>query len=155
TLTLTGTVTAPGALVNNAAVRTQAEIDPNALNDSGAASVNAAAAADLRVSKTSGNPSPPLGSPVTFTVSVTNLGPSAATSAIVRDLLPAGLTFLSAIASQGTYDPGTGDWTLGAIPPTRTATLAIVAGIGNAGAIANKAALLAITPADVNPVNDA
>ena len=155
TLTLTGVVTTPGALVNNASVIAQVEIDPNPLNNSGAASVNASAAADLRVSKGNGNPSPSQGSPVTFTISVTNLGPSAATGATVRDLLPAGLTFLSATASQGTYNQATGDWTLGAIPATRTETLAIMARVDSAGVFANTASVLSSIPSDPNPVNNA
>ena len=51
TLTLVAQVDAPGALVNNAAVTAQTEADPDPLNNSDAASVNAAAAADLRVTE--------------------------------------------------------------------------------------------------------
>src|SRR5262249_55299790 len=155
TMTIVGTVTAPGVLVNNASVASQAEIDPDPFNNSDAASVNAAATADLHVSLEGSNPSPPLGSPVTFTISVTNLGPSAATSATVRDLLPAGLTVVSATASQGTDDAATGELTLGAIPVTRPETLAIPARLDQPGSVTNVAALQTSAPADPNPANDA
>src|SRR5262249_38116838 len=79
TLTIVGTVTAPGVLVNNASVAAQTEIDPDPLNNSDAALVNAAAFADLHVSLDVSNLSPPVGASVTFTISVTNLGPSPAT----------------------------------------------------------------------------
>ena len=39
----------------------------------------------------------------------------------VQDLLPAGLTFVSATASQGTYDHGTGVWTVGTVADRRHA----------------------------------
>ena len=51
------------------------------------------------------NPTPNVGDTITFTVTLTNNGPNAATSVQVTDLLPAGLTFVSATPSQGTYDP--------------------------------------------------
>ena len=52
---------------------------PDPLNNSDAASVNAAAAADLRVTKAVSDPAPAVGGLVTYTIAVTNLGPSAAT----------------------------------------------------------------------------
>lgn len=34
---------------------------------------------------------------------------------VLRDLLPAGLTYVSHHASRGTYDPDTGRWEVGAL----------------------------------------
>ena len=42
-------------------------------------------------------------------------GPSTATDVQVTDLLPAGLTFVSATPSQGTYNSATGVWTAGTV----------------------------------------
>ena len=67
-------------------------------------------AADLAVTKTVDNPTPNVGDTITFTVTLTNSGPDAATGVRVTDLLPAGLTFVSATPSQGTYDRDTGVW---------------------------------------------
>ena len=41
---------------------------------------------------------------MTFTVTLTNNGPDTATGVQVTDLLPAGLSFVSATPSQGSYD---------------------------------------------------
>src|SRR5262249_19352335 len=154
TLTMVGTLTSAGVLVNNASISSQVEIDPNPLNNSSAASINAAATADLRVLKDVSQLAPAVGSLVTFTITLTNLGPSPVTNATVRDLLPAGLTFVSATASQGTYAEASGDWTIGVMPVTRTETLAITARVTQAGAISNAASVVGSAPGDPNPAND-
>ena len=46
-------------------------------------------------------PSVLVGQPTTFTVVVTNHGPARVTGLVVQDLLPAGLSFVSASASHG------------------------------------------------------
>ena len=86
----------PGALANNAAMVSQDQIDPNPINNSDAESVNAAPAADLRVTKAVSDAAPGVGALVTYTIAVTNLGPNDATSADVSDVLPAGVAFVSA-----------------------------------------------------------
>ena len=123
TLTLVARVDQPGALANNASMASQDQIDPNPINNSDAESVNAAPAADLRVTKAVSDAAPGVGALVTYTIAVTNLGPDDATSADVSDVLPAGVAFVSARASQGSYDAGTGIWTLGAVPATGTEIL--------------------------------
>ena len=75
--------------------------------------------ADLAVAKTVNDPTPNAGDNVTFTVTLTNLGPNDATGVQVQDLLPSGLTYVSSIPSQGSYDNGTGAWSVG---PVTTAT---------------------------------
>ena len=56
--------------------------------------------ADLSLSKTVDNPTPNVGDTVTFTVTLTNRGPSDATGVAVRDLLPANVAFVSATPGQ-------------------------------------------------------
>ena len=56
-----------------------------------------------------------VGQPTTFTVVVTNHGPARVTGLVVQDLLPAGLSFVSASASQGSYADATGAWTIGTL----------------------------------------
>jgi uncharacterized repeat protein (TIGR01451 family) len=57
--------------------------------------------ANLAVSQTvSPNPAPS-GTQVTITITATNNGPSTAAGAVVRDTLPPGVTFVSAVSSQG------------------------------------------------------
>src|SRR5262249_8113663 len=75
------------------------------------------------------DPRPNVGDTVTFTVTLANKGPDAATNVAVTDLLPGGLTFVSAVPSLGTYDRDTGLWAVGTLAgasnatPTLTATL--------------------------------
>ena len=155
TLMLVATVTESGALVHNAVVASLDQFDPNPMNNSSAASVNAASEADLRVTKAISTNAPAVGESLTYAIAVTNLGPSAATSATILDALPAGLTFVSAAASQGTYDAATGAWTLGVMPLTRSAMLAITARRDRPDSVTNVAVRQESVPSDPNPANDA
>ena len=60
---------------------------------------------DLAVTKAVSNPTPNVGDTITFTVSLTNNGPGTANNIVLADLLPAGLSFVSAAPTQGTYNP--------------------------------------------------
>lgn len=97
--------------------------------------------ADLSVAKAD-SPDPVLtGDNLTYTVNVTNNGPDSATGVKLIDTLPAGVTFISATASQGTciYAGGkvTGD--LGTINAGSGATVTIVAQQTAGGTITNEA----------------
>ena len=71
---------------------------------------------DLYVQKIVDNETPALGSQVNFTVRVANdIIFSTATGVEVTDILPAGMTYVSAMASQGSYNSGTGVWTVGTL----------------------------------------
>src|SRR5262249_31762643 len=72
----------------------------------------------------------------------------------VADPLPAGLTLVSATAAPGTYDAGTGTWTVGALPVSASGTLTLVASVNTPGIIVNTASKTAQTEADPNPAND-
>src|ERR1019366_1381581 len=113
TLSIVATVTGT-TLVTNTATRTaEVQPDPVAGNNTASATVTGQAA-DIAITKTVSNPTPNLGTNVTFTVTATNNGPSNATGIQVTDLLPAGLTFVSATPSEATtYNSGTGVWTIG------------------------------------------
>src|SRR4051794_41698907 len=85
---------------------------------------------DLSVSKSVSNPTPNVGDQITFTVTLFNQGPDVATGVQVTDLLPAGLTFVNAAASQGSYNNVNGVWTVGTVnsgvPQTLTITGTVV-----------------------------
>ena len=72
------------------------------------APAEAQAQADLALTKTVSDAAPNVGDQITFTITLTNGGPTATAAGVaVTDLLPAGLSFVSATPSQGTYDsPG-------------------------------------------------
>jgi uncharacterized repeat protein (TIGR01451 family) len=94
--------------------------------------------ADLSLDKKVDNTTPTLGQNVVFTLTLTNAGPSTATNVTVKDVPPAGLTFVSANPAAS-YSSATGIWTVGTLAPNTTATLQITAMVTQAGAIINTA----------------
>ncbi|MEA2681695.1 MAG: hypothetical protein QOK05_23, partial [Chloroflexota bacterium] len=153
TLQLVATVATPGAHTNTATKSAETEPDPTPGNDSASAAVNGLQA-DIAVAKTVDNAAPNVGTNVTFTVTATNNGPSAATGVVVTDLLPAGLTFVSATPSQGTYASGTGAWAVGALANGASATLQVVATVATPGNKTNTATRTAGNQPDPTPGND-
>ena len=101
TLTLGARVDGPGPRTNTATVGAADQFDPVSGNNS-ASATETPEQADLALGKTVSDARPNVGDTVTFTVTLTNLGPDPATGVQVTDLLPAGLTFASATPSQGT-----------------------------------------------------
>ncbi|PJJ52974.1 T9SS type A sorting domain-containing protein [Hymenobacter chitinivorans] len=97
-----------------------------------------------------------IGDLVTFTVMAGNTG-AAATGVQVKDALPAGLSFVSATISQGSYDNTTGVWTIVSGATTfasgASATLNITARITKNGTFTNTSIITAST-ADTNPFNN-
>jgi len=104
-VTITGHVTATqGILVDSASVASDVN-DPTPANSnmSWSTPVQAAtASADLLLTKAASAATIASGGSLTYTVTVTNRGPNSATSTVMTDLLPAGVTLQSATASQGT-----------------------------------------------------
>ncbi len=87
-------------------------------------------ATDVAVTKGVSNASPAAGSNITYTITVTDNGPTIATGIRVDDVLPTGLTYVSHTVSLGAFVPGTGVWTVGGLLPNASATLSIVATVG-------------------------
>jgi uncharacterized repeat protein (TIGR01451 family) len=85
-----------GAIVNTASVASDAT-DTNIGNDQDTATTNVSAEADVAIVKT-GPTTALAGTQVTYTIDVSNNGPSAATAVSVADPTPAGFTFASATA---------------------------------------------------------
>jgi uncharacterized repeat protein (TIGR01451 family) len=133
----------------------------NTSNDTSNDPTNVVSSSDLSLSKTVNNPSPVQGQNVTFTLTLANAGPSNATNVAVTDLLPAGFAFISATPSTGTYNSGTGVWSVASLASGANATLQIVARVNNAGTITNTAEVTASdqpdpdsTPNNNNPAED-
>jgi uncharacterized repeat protein (TIGR01451 family) len=112
--------------------------------------------ADVDVVKDVDDTSPAVGDTVTFTITVTNSGPEVATSVVVSDLLPTGVTFDSAIASQGSYNDVTGVWTVGTLAVSGSATLTIDATVdtGTEGdTITNTACVTSLDQVDPDQID--
>ena len=113
--------------------------------------------ADLNVAKTVDEPAPAQGDTVNYTVTVSNAGPGPATVVQIMDLLPAGVTFVAATPTQGTYDPISGDWYVGTIPVGSNVTLVLQATVdlGTGGTtITNTASVDFLSQNDPNAAND-
>lgn len=158
--TLNITVTAPSAvttLVNTATLRAERNrtVDPTTGNNSATATVTVVAPnADIALTKTVSSSTPNLGTPVTFTVTATNLGPSNATGVQVSDLLPAGFSATASIPSQGVYDSGSGAWFVGALANGAAATLRLTATVNQTGSLTNTASLVSLDQNDPNAGNN-
>ena len=113
-----------------------------------------AAAADIGVTKSVSNATPATATNVTFTITATNHGPNPGTSVQLTDLLPAGLAFVSAIPSQGTYSAGTGIWAVGSLAVGASVTLQVVVTVTGTSAVTNTATRTAGLPVDPNSTND-
>jgi uncharacterized repeat protein (TIGR01451 family) len=102
--------------------------DPDLSNNSANAGVTVGPAADLAIVDT-GPATSAAGSAATHTLTVTDDGPDNATGVTVTDTLPAGLTFVSATADQGTCsDTGpTISCSLGGLANGSSTTVTIVA----------------------------
>jgi uncharacterized repeat protein (TIGR01451 family)/fimbrial isopeptide formation D2 family protein len=110
--------------------------------------------ADLSLTKVVNNPSPAVGSNVTFTITVSNAaspGSSNATGVAVADLLPSGYTFVSATPAAA-YNSGTGVWTVGALNAGANAALQITATVNASGSYANTAQVSASSLPDPDSI---
>ncbi len=111
--------------------------------------------AGLAITKTAVPTTVTQGTTVTFTMAVTNSGPSSSTGVTVTDVLPAGLTFVSATPSQGTCT-GTTTVTcnLGTLANGANTSVTLTATATALGSITNTAAVTEneknSTPANAN-----
>ncbi|WP_433249330.1 DUF7507 domain-containing protein [Streptosporangium sp. CA-135522] len=110
-------------------------------------------AVDLSLVKSADLTRATVGQTVTYRIAVRNAGPNDATGVTVKDVLPAGLSLVSATSSAGAYDPGTGVWTVGALAKGSTATLTIHAKAIAAGTKINTATVGG-DQKDLDPTND-
>ena len=126
-LTVTASVdNGTGALeIDNLVVMAYADQPDSNLNNNDATAVLKVNGSDLALSNGEDNTSPSVGATVTFTVTLTNNGPLDDTGIIVTDIVPAGLTYLSSVADQGTYNAATGIWNIGSVANGATATLTL------------------------------
>src|SRR5262249_51180854 len=106
TLTIPAMGGSPNPHTNTASNTQTDQVDPDPTNNTASATATPQQA-DLALAKAVSDARPNVGDTVTFTVALSNLGPDAASNVTVQDLLPAGLTFVSATPSQGTYTSAT------------------------------------------------
>ncbi len=158
TFTATGTLstTATGSLVNTASVSAPAGVtDPNAANNTATDTDTLTPQADLAVTKTDGQASAVPGTQATYTVTVSNAGPSFSGSATITDNFPAAFTGVSwtCAGAGGAACPAGGAGNIAAavtLPPGGVATFTATGTIDPSatGSLANTAT--ASVPAGVS-----
>jgi uncharacterized repeat protein (TIGR01451 family) len=135
---------ASGSIVNNVTAGSDTA-DGNSGNSgvSAAGVVAGPAAADVSITKTTPTTSATTGTIVTYTITVSNAGPSPATNVIVTDTLPAGLQFVSATPTQGTCNAASPlTCNLGTIGDDASASISLQARvIATSGSVANTASV--------------
>ncbi len=125
TLTLTATVNRAQTQVNQATSSGQGQVDGEGSNNSATVRLNGMPLIDIQVSESVDTNTPAVSQNVVFTVTAKNAGPSTANGVILNSNLPAGLTFVGSVPSQGTYTPGTGAWSVGTLASGASATLVL------------------------------
>ena len=160
TIQVTGILAAgaAGQTIDNTASVSGNETDPDLSNNSSSVSNIAAASADLSIDKTL-SPMPPVaGAPATYTLQVSNVGPSDATGVTVTDPLPAQLTGPVATPSQGScaIAGGTLTCSLGAIASGTGATIQVTGTVtpGTAGQTLSNTATVSGTEPDPDTTNN-
>jgi uncharacterized repeat protein (TIGR01451 family) len=154
TLQLKATNANAGLLTNTATRSASTPPDPNATNDTASVPVLSTGAADLSIIKTVDKQATFQGDTVNFTVQLQNTGPNTATGVAVLDLLPAGLTYVSSVASQGSYVSTTGVWSVGVLALGQRVTLTVQATVSGSGALTNTATVSALNQADPDITNN-
>jgi len=130
-------------------------IDSMAISNITCCSGSVVSVADLAVSNSVSPALLNVSSNVTFTLSVTNLGPDAASAVVVADALPAGLTFATASVSQGAWSNIGNSFSasLGTMTNQSQATITIQATATVAGPWTNSAIVSSGT-SDANSANN-
>jgi len=111
--------------------------------------------ADMAIVKT-GTPNPVTeGTPLTYTLAVTNNGPASATNVTVSDTLPSAVTYLSTSTTQGSCSEAGGTVTclLGTMANAGTATITILT-LPNTPGFASNTATISADQTDPTPANN-
>ncbi|MCC6544773.1 MAG: DUF11 domain-containing protein, partial [Nitrospirae bacterium] len=148
TITVTAPVTASAVSITNSATVSASTSDLISGNNTATASTTVNATADLSITKTDTPDPVTVGGTLTYTLAVTNNGPSTASTVSVSDTLPAGVTYGSASGTGWACSQSAGIVTctrstlaLGAAPPI---TITVTAP-GTSGSITNSATVSTIT----------
>lgn len=149
------TGTTPSSITNTVTVLA-AETDPNLLNNTASVTSTVLPSADLQVTAI-GVPDPTIpGGPVSFTFTVTNNGPAAASGILLSSALPANATFVSVSQSQGTVS-GNGvqiNFALGDLASGASATATVILQPTSIGVLIASASITHSDQADSYPANN-
>jgi gliding motility-associated-like protein/uncharacterized repeat protein (TIGR01451 family) len=123
--------------VNNCSGSTSASLSLNVTNCS-----------NIMLTKTADIMTPFVGDTVTFTVTLSNIGPTQYQNVTVDEQIQSGFQFLSATATNGTYNSTTGIWTIPVLNANEVAVLTITVKVLFSGDYDNVASILMANPDD-------
>nr|WP_321236031.1 gliding motility-associated C-terminal domain-containing protein [uncultured Psychroserpens sp.] len=109
---------------------------------------------ELSVTKEVDINQPLIGDEVTFTITVANEGFVTATGVIIEEVIPSGYTFVSAIATAGTYSDFDGEWIVGQLNPGQVEVLSITVEVLGFGDYLNTATITAFSGGDDGDENN-
>ncbi|HEX8173314.1 MAG TPA: IPTL-CTERM sorting domain-containing protein [Thermoanaerobaculia bacterium] len=149
------------SVTNTADARVLDVFDRDTTNNTSTATTPLSAVSDLGVAK-SGPATATPGTNLSYTVTVTNNGPSTATSVSLTDAIPTGTTFVSATQNSGPAFDCSGSGasgivcTIASLVPSSPATFTFVFAVDPAatGMVSNTAAIDSATVPDPNSNND-
>ncbi|MBB5871858.1 putative repeat protein (TIGR01451 family) [Allocatelliglobosispora scoriae] len=155
TLRLTVRVDTAAAVTNGASVIAAGQPDPNPGNNTASAGLNPVTpTVDIAVTKSVDQPSIRVGHQAVFTITASNKGPFGATTVTLLDPIPSLLAYVSSSATKGSYDPGSAQWTIGGLAVGQSVSLTLTVRALGVGTVSNTASLAAVSPADINQLND-
>ncbi len=156
--------TASGTVVSNTASVSSQNPDANSGNNAATVTTTVAVGADVGVTKTGNLASVSPGGQISWTIVVSNSGPSTATNVVLTDVLPANTTFVSFTAPAGwtpsspaVGSPGTVTASNPSLAPGASATFTLVAAVSAAapnGTLITNVASVSTSTADGNSAND-
>lgn len=111
-----------------------------------------AALADLSLKKIVDDPLPEPGQVITYSIVISNSGPSNAVDVLVLDQLPAGIVYSESVATRGSYSITTGLWEIELITVTEWLTLDLISIVTDTGRITNTTEITAASPADPDSI---
>ncbi|MGJ0906503.1 SdrD B-like domain-containing protein [Clostridium botulinum] len=157
TILIRGTVAASASgIISNTAEVTSTTPDPNPDNNTSTVDIEVNALADISVIK-AGSPNPVMsGETLTYTIDVSNFGPSLAENVTLSDVIPPEITGAEFSTDGGvTFNPWTGSLALGTLLNGETRTILIRGTVAPVapGFITNTADVTSTTP-DPNPSNN-
>ena len=138
TLILNGTLNNPGNyLLINATINQTGAYEGITDNNNYTCNVTVIQWSDLEITKNISKPNPRAKENITYTITVTNYGPSTATNVTVYDNLSSHLIFQNYNSTNGIYNETTGIWFINNITPNSTEILNITVFINESGITEN------------------
>ncbi|MDY7395984.1 gliding motility-associated C-terminal domain-containing protein, partial [Aureibaculum sp. 2210JD6-5] len=153
---ITATVNPTGNYTNEAEVTASDNTDPDSTpgdgsdDDYASVSTTPNPVSDLSITKAVDNATPAVGNNVTFTLTVTNDGPSAATGVSIEDVVPNGYDTVTAITAGSSITGNTISWSGLNIASGATATFEFTARVLAGGDYGNRAEIKASDNLDLD-----